>query len=233
MTRGLRVVVVGALLFAFALPDSAAAARRGSRARASAPRKVPNMPPGWAWPPTPAMQDEGASCTAALDRAGVVWQPHQATRKIATPVVVPSMDFAGLKLSSSRRGPHPMDCHLALALATALAPALREVGVRELVFSELHDYRTLARRRSVLSRHAVGLAIDVVALVALDGTVLDVERDYRRGDTLRRAEALVNASGAFRRTISPGNDRRGHHDHFHIEARTPTDRPTRVATPIS
>ena len=72
-----------------------------------------------------------------------------------------------------------------------------------------------------LSRHALGLAVDVFEIVTDDGLRHVVARDYKAGDAvLLSVESWVNEAGGFRYLLTPGNDPRRHHDHFHFEARS-------------
>ena len=52
-----------------------------------------NMPRGWSWPPTPAMEKDGKRCLADLDRLGVNWKPARRVGRMVTPVVVEDMTF--------------------------------------------------------------------------------------------------------------------------------------------
>jgi hypothetical protein len=188
-----------------------------------------NLPHGWAWPPTADMKTQGARCLKDLDTLGVKWKPGKATAKIATPVVVEDMDFAGLKLTpmwGSASTPYVMDCHLARALARWAAPALLDMHVVELRFGQIHKYRQVAGKPGVLSRHALGLAMDVVAFVTDDGEVHVVKDGYPDGDeVLLEVEKRIDESGAFRLLFTPGNDPKHHDDHYHFEARAPGDKP--------
>lgn len=204
-------------------------ARRGARAStggrghrghaAAAPAR--NMPAGWSWPPNPAMVAAGQACTARLDELGVVWRPAAAQKQIATPITVPSMTFGGIKVVPTfRPPPFVMDCHLALALTT-FSKDLYELGIRELKFSRIYGYtkvRTEGVIKNVLSRHALGLAIDVRAVVDADGREAVVVRDYRNDDPLLlRLEDFLNDAGGFRTVLTPRNDPKSHDDHFHVE----------------
>ena len=213
MARG-RLVVVLALLASTAGGDADAGKRRHRRS---------NMPEGWQWPPSPAMKRAGERCLAALDEAGVAWKPGAKQRAIATPVEIPGMELGGVRLAPTyRKGTFTMDCHLALALAR-MGEVLAQVGVAELRFSTIHEYRRVrmrGRNSRALSRHALGLAIDVFEVVTRDGTKIDVEDDYRRGEpTLLAIERGVAASLDFRRPLTPRSSPRSHRDHFHLEAR--------------
>jgi hypothetical protein len=184
-----------------------------------------NMPEGWVWPPTPAMKRAGQRCLSELDEAKIVWKRGPKTRKIVTPIVVPSMELGGVALSPTfRKGPFVMDCHLALALHRH-GEVLRQLGVRELRFSTIHEYRRIRMRgrpdlRKALSRHALGLAIDVFEIVTDSGEKLVVKDDYRKRDqTLLAVERGLAASPDFRTPLTPRNSPRSHRDHFHLEAR--------------
>lgn len=200
-----------------------AAARRRARMRAQvASGRRTNMPRGWSWPPSPAMIDEGKACTDELTAMGVAWQPAPAVQKITTPIVVPNLVFGGVQfVSTYRKAPHVMDCHLALALATHGAQ-LHAQGLRELHFSriyELSQVRVMGRTGKSLSRHGLGLAIDVRALVDDTGHKAVVVDDYKNGDALLlRVEDYLNDCGGFRTILTPKNDPQSHHDHFHLEA---------------
>ena len=188
-----------------------------------------NMPHGWSWPPTRAMVASGKECLTKLDDLGVVWKPASATKKIVTPITVPSMVLGGVSIVPTfRDGPFIMDCHLALGLATFL-PQLADIGVKELRFMRIYGYtrvRVGGVTKKVLSRHALGLAMDIAAMVDEDKRVAVVEKDYPKGDgLLLAAETILNASGGFRLVLTPKNDPLSHHDHFHLEINLNYDPP--------
>jgi hypothetical protein len=183
---------------------------------------APNMPKGWKWPPTATMRAVGAECLTRLDAAGVKWERGEAKRKIVTPIVVPAMTIGEIALVSLRKGGSAtMDCHLAAAIAE-VAPALRALGVTSLQFRTLHKYRNVrkkGKRTRILSRHSLGLAVDVFAVGFEDGEVLWVEHDWRRtGRKLPEVAAVFEASEAFRTPLTPANDPGDHGDHVHLEA---------------
>lgn len=196
-------------------------AGKGSR-RASKRSAKLNMPPGWTWPPSQAMRYQGQDCLRKLDALGVEWKRAPATRKVATPIYVPKMEIDGVKLSPIwRKPPFVMDCQLALSFAERGAAALRSAGVVELRFAGIHDLRNIAGTH-ILSRHALGLAMDVFEIVTEDGVRHVVERDYP-DVVLLSVERWINDTGVFRYLLTPGNDPRHHKDHFHFEARTPAE----------
>jgi hypothetical protein len=188
---------------------------------ASTPKKRPNMPRGWTWPPSATMKSEGTHCLEALEAAAVAHEKASPALKINTPIVLPTLAIGELSLVPLRgKGPHRMDCQLALALHE-VGPALRELGVRALRFRALHDYRNVrknGRTTNILSRHAIGLAMDVWEIEFDDGTIAVVERDFASDPRLAAVVAAFDANESFRTPLSPANDPDGHDDHVHIEA---------------
>jgi hypothetical protein len=175
-----------------------------------------NMPGGWTWPPSTAMKAEGEACLHHLDALGVAWRRAPARRKVATPIYLDDMTVGGVALvPRSRKGPFVMDCLLAATLADS-ADVFRSLGVAELRFAEIYDYRNINMgQRPILSRHALGLAIDVLELVTDDGVDHVVERDYPDA-LLATLEEWLRATGSWR-LITPATDPRHHRDHFHLE----------------
>jgi hypothetical protein len=70
----------------------------------------------------------------------------------------------------------------------------------------------------MLSRHALGLAIDVFGFELDDGRILEVERDWSSEAVLPAAAALIQTSVLFRTPLTPANDPTNHGDHVHLEA---------------
>jgi hypothetical protein len=199
-----------------------AAAHAGRKTKS--PKTRLNMPPGWTWPPSAKMKSDGQQCLARLTELGVTWEKGPATPKIVTPILLPKMAIGGVKLTSMwKKGPFPMDCYFALAFAERGAAAMRAAGVAEIRFAGIHDYRNVAGK-NILSRHALGLAMDAFEFVDDNGDKHVVKTDYRDGDeTLWTIEDNINDTGAFRLLLTPGNDPKHHYDHFHFEARTNTE----------
>jgi hypothetical protein len=180
------------------------------------------MPPGFAWPPTAQMQTTSKACEQELDRLGVAWKPAAPEGKIVDPIVVPSMELGGIKYTSIyKRAPHTLDCQFAHDLAL-LGPELLALGVREVQFGSIYR-NTMARShgqtKDFLSRHALGIAMDIRSFVDNAGRVAIVENDYLKADPLLHGiEDLINRNTRFRQVLTPGNDPLSHDDHFHIEA---------------
>jgi len=223
----------GALILLLASAFALAPADAGARKRKQGKR--PNMPMGWTWPPSKEMKQDGKACLAHLDELGVEYKKAPKKPKIATPIYIPVMVFGGVRfISTFRKPPFIMDCHLAAALADH-AEKLYDLGVREMHFSSIYDYRKVRirgrKKNRSLSRHALGLAMDVYVFVTADGIPHVVKDDYKKGDELLlTAESTTNQTGAFRMLLTPGNDPVSHYDHFHFEARTAGER---VETPPS
>lgn len=189
---------------------------------AASPHKRANMPAGWTWPPSPAMHEAGARCLAQLDAAQVRYRAGEPVKKIATPIELPDMTVGGIELVPLRvQRRTTMDCHLAAALAE-VAPALRELGVRALHYRTMHEHRRVrkgGRFTKTLSRHALGLALDVFEVALDDGRVLRIKTHWRRhARILPKIASVFSRSPAFRNPLTPTNDRLDHDDHIHLEA---------------
>ena len=79
--------------------------------------------------------------------------------------------------------------------------------------------RVGGKTKDALSRHVLGLAMDVVSFVDDSGHEANVAKDYRQRDALLLdVENAINASSSFRLVLTPRNDPISHKDHFHIEA---------------
>jgi hypothetical protein len=194
-----------------------------------------NMPRGWSWPPSRSMVAAARACEARLDELGVAWHPAKAQGHLVDAITVPEGVIGGIAyLPVYDKSAPVMDCQLALALAT-IAPRLYELGVREVHVGSTYRWskvRVGGKTKNMLSRHALGLAMDVVSFVDDQGREAVVARDYKDDDELLLAiERAVDDSGIFRLVLTPKNDPISHKDHFHIEANpdysdTSDDRPS-------
>ena len=181
-----------------------------------------NMPRGWAWPPSRTMAIAARACEARLDELGVAWKPAKKLGHLVDPVTVPDGVIGGIAYVPVHEKSAPvMDCQLAAALAT-IAPRLYELGVREVHVGSTYRWskvRVGGKTKNMLSRHALGLAMDVVSFVDDQGREAVVGRDYKDGDDLLLAvERAIDESGTFRLVLTPKNDPISHEDHFHVEA---------------
>jgi hypothetical protein len=205
MGRALAVAI--ATIIAWAAPARAAHHR-------------PNMPDGWRWPPSREMRQDGRRCLAELRAMGVQYKRVARRRKITTPIVVPAMRFGSLALVPTyRKPPFVMDCRLARGLAQ-YAELITSLGVSELRFSTIHEYRRVRTRgpgKKALSRHALGLAMDVFELGLADGRRVVVKDEYWIHPILVMTELALRATGGFRAILSPSVDPGAHGDHLHLE----------------
>jgi len=197
---------------------SARPSRRAGLAKASGS----NMPRGFSWPPSPAMTDAEAACERELDAAEVAWKPAAREGHIADAMTIDGGSLGGIAyVPVFGKGPYKLDCQLALALHT-IGPELHAAGVREVHFGSIYRWsnvRVGGKTKNALSRHALGLAMDVVSFVDDAGREANVARDYRDGDPLLlEVEQTINRSSSFRLVLTPKNDPISHKDHFHIEA---------------
>jgi hypothetical protein len=181
-----------------------------------------NMPRGFTWPPSRAMTIAEAACERDLDAAQVAWRPASREGHIADAVTIEDGMLGGIAyVPVFGKGPYKLDCQLALALH-AIGPALYAAGVRQVRFGSIYRWsnvRVGGKTKNALSRHALGLAMDVVSFVGGDGREASVARDYPGGDPLLlEVERTIDASRGFRLVLTPRNDPISHKDHFHIEA---------------
>lgn len=185
--------------------------------------RADNMPRGFTWPPSPAMLEAEKACEVRLDAAGVAWKHAERDGRMVDAITIEHMTFGSITYSNAwgGKGPYKLDCQLAVALET-IGTELYALGVREVRFGSIYRWskvRAFGKTQNMLSRHALGLAMDVVSFVDASGRVAEVKTDYPKDDELLLAiERTVNASGKFRIVLTPKNDPVSHSDHFHIEA---------------
>jgi len=188
-------------------------------------RHTDNMPRGYEWPPSRQMLAAETACKTELDFAGVDWKPAEPEGRIVAALTVTddagAMTIGGITYTSAyRKGPHKLDCQLALALHH-FGANLQAAGVRGVKFGSIYRWtnvRVNGETKNILSRHALGIAMDIVSFTDEAGREANVEKDYPLGDPLLLAvEDAVNASGKFRILLTPKNDPVSHRDHFHIE----------------
>ncbi len=184
--------------------------------------KEQHLPKGFAWPPNKLMKKANAACEDNLDGLGLVWEHATPEGKTVDPIYVPGMEIGGIKYTPAYgKGRRRLSCQLVQELA-AIGPDLYALGVREIRFGSIYrntNVRVHGTRKPFLSRHALGIAMDIKAFVDESGRVANVELEYLKGDPLLHGiEDMVNRSHRFRIVLTPGNDPLSHYDHFHIEA---------------
>jgi hypothetical protein len=189
---------------------------------AQARPRTDNMPRGWQWPPSKTMQAAAKACEDKLDEFGVSWKPAKAVGRLVDPITLSTGEIGGVTyVDVYHKEPLVMDCQLALALAT-FAPRFYELGVREVRVGSIYRFtkvRVGGKTKDLLSRHALGLALDVVSFVDDNGREAVVAKDYKQDDELLlNIERAIDDSSWFRTVLTPKNDPISHKDHFHIEA---------------
>jgi len=162
----------------------------------------------------------GLACLIQLQELGISHRNLRSLRGVDTPVRVTGL-VGGIRYKPMGRRSLIADCRLVLALHRA-APYLRNLGVSEVHFSGAYSYRRMPSGR--LSRHAMGLAIDVHRVVVGD-RLLKVSEDYELGleedgcrsdaPPLNRMACLLQDWGLFDRVLTPDFDR-AHFNHFHL-----------------
>ncbi len=162
------------------------------------------------------------ACEARLDELGVTWKASKREGHVVDAIVLPDGQIGGITYTNVyEKKPVVMDCQLVLALAQ-FAPHLYELGVREVRFGSVYRWskvRVGGQTKDLLSRHALGLAMDVVSFVDDSGREAVVAKDYKdRDELLIGVERAIDDSGIFRVVLTPKNDPISHRDHFHIEA---------------
>lgn len=198
--------------------------------------KVPTVDPRFHRPAPESFKDRG--CLRLLRALKVPFTPLKSVKGVATPVRI-----LGNTIGRTRYLPRyssntmVMDCRLAVALhrANEIFKVNRISGV---VFSNFYSWRHV-EASGRLSRHALGLAIDVHAFVDQKGARLDVTGDYEKGlgkgrtcegraktykgRVLRDLACDLDASGLFESVLTPDYDA-GHENHYHISVFHPQDR---------
>lgn len=202
--------------------EKSTAAKSAKRAPRLARANGNNMPRGFTWPPSRTMLVAEAACERTLDAADLSWRRASREGRIASAVTIDDGMLGGIAyVPVFGKGPYKLDCQLAKALH-AIGPTLYAAGVREVRFGSIYRWsnvRVGGKTKNALSRHALGLAIDVVSFVDDAGREARVARDYNDGDPLlHEIERTIDQSSLFRLVLTPSNDPISHNDHFHIEA---------------
>ena len=195
--------------------------------------RTDNMPKGFVWPPNRAMHLAEKQCEAKLDELGIAGKSATREGRIVDAITVSetgTFELGGIKyVSAFGKSAPKLDCQLAVALAT-FGPKLEELGVQQVTYGSIFRWtnvRVMGKTKNILSRHALGIAMDIVSFTDKDGRVALVQRDYKEGDELLLGiEEMVNDSGLFRLLLTPKNDPISHSDHFHLEVATDYTAPT-------
>jgi hypothetical protein len=236
MSRVVPILALVALIAGVTSADAKGRKKRKKDDRRPTKSTKANMPRGFVWPPSKKMVAEGEACERQLDELGVTWKPADRVGRVVSPMKLTDGEVGGITLTPAYSKNQTFDCQLVLAFAS-FAPRLYELGVREIKYGSAFRWskvRVGGKTKNVLSRHALGIALDIVSFVDDTGREAVVEKDYKRGDELLLGvERAVNDSGRFRVLLTPKNDPRSHSDHFHLEANPDYTEPRTDENPAS
>ncbi len=164
----------------------------------------------------------GLTCLLRLRKLGVRHRSLADIYLINTPVELLG-PVGGVHYKPTGRARLIVDCRFALALHRA-GPFFRALGVPTGYFSNTyrrHRKKSLAR----VSRHGLGLAMDLHRVRTGDGALLRVKRDYDKGlddacdnprrPALNRLACLLKRHGVFDVVLTPDTNR-AHFNHFHL-----------------
>ncbi len=178
-------------------------------------------------------------CLKVLRRLRVPFRRLKRLRGVATPIRILGNRIGRVRYRQfyGAQGTMVMDCRLAVALFRA-SPIFRVNGVRTVLYSNFYSWRRV-EGTSRLSRHALGLAVDIHGFVARNGRRVTVAGDYEKGlgkgrtcegnastwraRLLRDLVCDLDASNLFDRIVTPDHDP-GHRDHIHMSTFHPQDR---------
>lgn len=221
-------------LFLFFIAVSIAMTQNSAYARRSRYRFTPTHH-------KPAPDDfQDKKCLQALRNMKVNFRPLPKNRYkgVATPVEVLGGTLGGVRYRGRNvRRRMIMDCRLALALQMA-GPLFSANGITTVIHGDFYRWRRV-EGSGRLSRHALGLAVDMYYFVNAKGRKISVVRDYERNLATRKScegfastwqarllRGLVcdlDYSGLFETVLTPDYDT-GHRDHFHVSVFHPLDR---------
>lgn len=168
-------------------------------------------------PPSP----NGAQCYAELDRRGVRWEPVAVEASVSACEITVPVRVSAAEVAWNQPG--IVSCSFALTLdgftrdvIDPLARATFGEGVR--LVRHFGTYACRATRNGKESLHARGEAIDIAGFELDDGTVISVERDWRRRDSRGVfLHALARAAcRQFSMVLTPDSDA-DHYNHIHVD----------------
>lgn len=199
------------------------------------------QPQAWrpvATPPPPAavsVIDPESACVQELERMNVGFERLQefATGEgcgVANPVRVSATAVPWNR-------PGTVTCQMARTIARFEADVIQPLAiehfsrsVRRIHHAGTYDCRIRRNGRTQqaagsgtsrggrLSEHSHGRAIDITAFELDDGTMIDIKKDWRRGDPRARFlhQVARAACSAFNVALTPNHDR-FHQDHLHLD----------------
>lgn len=169
-----------------------------------------------------------AACLRGLDRLGVSYRRTK-RRGILIAVQVTGRKLGGIEYWTWGKKRLVLDCSLVYSLAS-FGPTLMAQGVERITWSSGYR-RTRIRKSGRLSRHALGLALDVHYYAGKDIGKLDIAKDYEQGlgdklncigrpltkggAVLRTLVCKMRKSKLFHHLLDPDYDE-AHYHHFHL-----------------
>lgn len=225
------------LIVAILLVAQPAAARSSRLSVGSVARMRPLVGSEFHHPAPKGFRD--SRCLRLLRRLRVPFRRLKAVRGVATPIRILGNRIGRIRYRQFYGSPTVMimDCRLATALYRA-SPIFRVNGIRTVLYSNFYSWRRV-EGTTRLSRHALGLAVDIHGFVARNGRRVTVLEDYEKGlgrgrtceghprtwkgRVLRDLVCDLDASNLFDRIVTPDHDP-GHRDHIHISTFHPQDR---------
>ncbi len=182
---------------------------------------VPKPPPPPAAPPSIS---SGELCLADLAAKGAFVEPlpipvAASSCAIDTPVVANGLAgaFATPAMMSCAMADRLMDFDQHLVQPTAQ----QLFGLKVALIRHLGAYACrleASGRHDRLSQHAYGRAIDISGFTLSDGTRIDVEKDWTRGDARGRfLHAIAKGACAYFSVVLTPSYNDLHHDHLHLD----------------
>ena len=163
----------------------------------------------------------GLRCLLRLHHLGIAYRPLPSMALINTPIEVLG-PIAGIHYKPTWRARFIVDCRFALALHRA-GPFFRALGIKTGYFSNTHRRHHGSLRK--VSRHALGLAMDLHRVRDAQGKLLRVKRDFEHDlddacdnaerPALNRLACLLKRHGVFDYVLTPDTNR-AHYNHFHL-----------------
>jgi len=172
-------------------------------------------------PPEPVIDRE---CLADLDRLGIAYtlvEPPEAKNPSCAVDTAVRVKRAEARMSR----PVTMSCAMASRLDRFERDAVETLAERDLrrrvvEVEHLGAYacRDNTSRSGTLSQHAYGRAIDISGFRLSDGTIANVERDWRRPGPMRvfLHDVARNACRYFSVVLTPDSNR-DHYNHLHLD----------------
>lgn len=176
-------------------------------------------PPG---PPAAEILLSGPACVSALLDRGIAFNRLEDFRNGNGCGIDTAISL--IESTAAMNSPVMMGCQTALALNSFEREVVQPMAMRYFGqhVARIHHMGAYAcRNRSGggrLSEHARGLAVDIGAFELLDGTIVNVKRDWRgagaKSDFLQ--DVARGACRTFSVVLTPNHDR-DHHDHIHVD----------------